>query len=765
VADAIVQRSVRAVIRDSLFSVHFVISCGLGLWVLLTVVAHLDRQVYAPPLGVRSVAELRRVIPVRPQGALLGYAPVVSLAELIDLRAIGPRFLFAGYSPQRVDMMLHGQLRGVNAAVVTDGFFPLLGSPIEVGRGIESSDDREGGLVAVVISHTLWRTAFGSSSATVGSVFRINDVPARIIGISRADFLGLDGVATDLWLPAQSAPVLTASLARTSPYLSVISRRLAHDFPPTMSVVPRGSRADGQIERIAFARLTRSRHGLSKSQLRASALAIAFGFGIMTLGAANCALVCFASVANRRAAWFVRMLLGARRIHLACEIAAKTTPLSIIALIGALTLTRLTSDVFAHRGFDRLPSFHGFRLVLFALAVISVVVALTLIASFAPLSSHWRLSPAIPTAHGKARGAATFFYVTIVCALIVVVVPVWMGFARARRIDSGFNASGLWVAEVNLPPNPADRRSLAKVKRTSEYLMRLPGVTAVGAGTGFPYLAFTAVTTGTPAGTGDLHTGVWYVDKGFTGALGLRVFAGHNSDGEEGIAVNQTFATSHRSIPLGSCLTLDAKCFRVTSILRDFDVAAVGEHRALALLPLEHADSFRQVFFAIRLERQQSASLIRAALTHEYGSVRLDAVDGLIADQTASMRGLASLASLFMALGITLALLGLRACIRTAHAQRRVVLGILSALGAPESLLLRLAVREVFIPAACGSIAGIGLGLGTFRVLGSFFAMPGATVGMQVVAGCLATAILGVGTIPLAVRMSRSSARELLSGS
>jgi hypothetical protein len=88
----------------------------------------------------------------------------------------------------------------LRASYVSANWFEELGLTAQLGRLFaEAIDERPDAIPAVVVSHEFWRTRL-RSGPVVGGVVRINDRPATIVGVGRADTPGLQLEDPQVWL-------------------------------------------------------------------------------------------------------------------------------------------------------------------------------------------------------------------------------------------------------------------------------------------------------------------------------------------------------------------------------------------------------------------------------------------------------------------------------------------------------------------------------------------------------------------------------------
>jgi len=85
---------------------------------------------------------------------------------------------------------------------VSSNFFDTLGVPPVVGRSFRDEDDRVGHEPLLIVSHRLWMRRFGGSRSVLDRTVRINNVPARVVGVAPPAFFGVRaGQWTDVYSP------------------------------------------------------------------------------------------------------------------------------------------------------------------------------------------------------------------------------------------------------------------------------------------------------------------------------------------------------------------------------------------------------------------------------------------------------------------------------------------------------------------------------------------------------------------------------------
>jgi putative ABC transport system permease protein len=102
----------------------------------------------------------------------------------------GPGFNITGDRPE----LVHG-------IHVSEAYFRLFGAPMILGRPFTPQEDRPNGGNVVILSYGLWQRRFGGDSAVVGRSLSLGGQPYTIVGVVGRDFV--TDPEADLWVPFQ----------------------------------------------------------------------------------------------------------------------------------------------------------------------------------------------------------------------------------------------------------------------------------------------------------------------------------------------------------------------------------------------------------------------------------------------------------------------------------------------------------------------------------------------------------------------------------
>jgi predicted permease len=123
----------------------------------------------------------------------------------------------AGFTPPLVLTLSESSgPRRMFGELVTKGYFEALGIRPARGRFFSPDEDNTAGSAAVaVLNYNAWSGQFGGASDIIGRTLRINDVAFTIVGVAPKGFIGISSIfGPDVWLPATMAGQVLSAAAR-----------------------------------------------------------------------------------------------------------------------------------------------------------------------------------------------------------------------------------------------------------------------------------------------------------------------------------------------------------------------------------------------------------------------------------------------------------------------------------------------------------------------------------------------------------------------
>ncbi len=500
--------ALRRLVRERRFTFVFVATLALGLAANMAVFAVLDAYLLRPlpyPGSSRLVeiyTNARKIHLQRLSSAayrVLKRLPVLSDSGLIrDTRTATVR-LQPGAAPHLFP-----------AAYVTASLFPTLGIPPLLGRWPSAASRKPGGPREVVLSKTLWQSAFGGNPGALGKTLVLHRQAFTVVGIMPGTF-AFPSRRTKIWISTrlhnenQRNPfdeVDSLMIARRAPgvtpgqlqdALDSGFRRLMRQASPRLQVFIR--HAGG------YAGFRTLRHGLVGSTGK-RLLIIQLGAGLLLMLAfsslTNLALVRQLDQFHEAA---LRTALGARSRNVIPSLLGEAGVLAGLATLLAWPLARLGTGAFVSFGIaSRHTAFRTGQsawswLALWLLATLTAFLVIGLPRLVLPrrnlralLAGGSRVLESVTI--GRLRVGLSLVQIALAILLLVATVLVGTSLAGMLVRNPGFRDRHLDVAEVLLPT--ADRQHWTRFQadegELKQLLEGLPGHPAVGIGLGIPFL-------------------------------------------------------------------------------------------------------------------------------------------------------------------------------------------------------------------------------------------------------------------------------------
>jgi predicted permease len=667
-----------------------------------------------------------------------------------------------GFSPLgSVSVVANGQPLPTGAMVVSGNYFTSLGVQTVIGRPITDDDDAAGGLPSAVITYRLWDRVFARDPSAIGKTLFINRLPTTIVGVTRKEFFGVSAggfIGTphvDIMLPIRFRDRMqTAGQQPVAWFLDDMC------WIQVMGRLNPGSETAAKSELAALVKAnlpdkagsqlgTEALHvfldpgGQGLDSLRLAykkPLLILFAVVGLTLlmACTNLAGLLMARATARQREILLRLAVGASRGRLLRQLLAEGAVLSGAGAIAALAFAwwgvRVLLALAASRSAPIPPVSPDARVFAFTAAV---SLAATFLFALAPALRATRVDVAsglkrdtTPALRGFGTGRVLVaLQVAIALVLLVGAALFTRSLSKLQSLPLGFNPHKLALFDIAPGENGYDEvRGNQLYERVRERLNRSPGV--VRASLSANRLMSGWVSNGPilPDGASDGKSVQAYwnlVGPDFFDVMRIPVTVGRGIEARD-IRPTPRVAVMNESLAR-QCFGADSPVGRRFhwSWKKDWDVEVIGvvkdakfdrlRGEAPPTFYIPYAQStfgFQpQMSFAVRTagDTTTATDAIRRAVAdvdRALPVINFNTQEMQIDNSLAQEHAFATLVSLFSAITLALACVGLYGSVAYMVTRRTRELGVRMALGANRFAVLRMLLGQVAIT------VGVGLAMG-----------------------------------------------------
>jgi putative ABC transport system permease protein len=493
----------RGLWRTKAFSGAAILTLALGM-AGATVIVTLTRGVLLRPLPVR---DQDRVIVAWKRLPSSGYAHYEFGDTEIEAAGRASQLLesVAGVTSNgayRWVVVERGVPDYAQGALVTGGFFEVLGVEPLLGRAFTRADDRNGAEDVLVISHGLWQRRYGGSPDAIGRRVTLTERPFTIIGVMPPDVDYPSG--TDLWRLTRSVPVVPPFDEAARREVDLVARlRPGVTIQQAATELTSLTRQYEAVARPSARGLVPVVHSLQEivvGDVRPALLALVAAVALVLLIAcANAANLLLMRGEARRMELAVCQALGASRSRLAARTLIESGLLTFAAAVAGLAFTWWSLRALVTLVPGGLPRVESVRVDALSVAVTAAVALLTsALAGVAPALWAARRNLATDLAAGRAtagtaarrgRRALVVAQVALAVTTIAVAGLVVRSFLRLQAAETGVAAERLMFVELSLPFAKYVERS-RQAQFLDGVLERLGAAPAVASATAVNVLPF-----------------------------------------------------------------------------------------------------------------------------------------------------------------------------------------------------------------------------------------------------------------------------------
>ncbi len=687
----------------------------------------------------------------------------LSLADYLDLR-LRARSLesLAAYSYASANLTGDDLPERVQAYHVTANTFALLGVPAALGRTFGSDESREGHDDVVVLSHGLWQRLFAGDPAIVGRRVTVNGRPHDVMGVMPPGFeFPVFNFKGDLWMPwsmsgaargqpaAAHAAVLVGRLRPGVSYeqaqadLGSVMASLAREHPQTNHGVG--------VRVLEMGRLDDEEAGPAMAILLVT-MAL-----VLALACANVAHLMLARGVSRHRELAVRAALGATRWRIARQLLVEGLLLAMAGGAAGVVLAgfalRALRSALPEMVLTTMPNVDEMDVDRLTLAYTLAVSVLT--------SLLFGLVPAVRAARGEFQGGlretasaggsrstrrlrAVLVVAEVALSTLLVVGAGLLArsYRGLQRVSPGFSSDRVVTMTLSLPEYRYGRapEQRAFYEQALEGIRSLSGVRSAGFVNVLPFSTYDRgtrlVVQGAPSPPPGREPDVAFrvASPGYLETLRVPILEGRGFDARDHDAaapvalVNRALASRFlgaqpavgRHVRLGG--SDESPWLTIVGVVGNVHHSQLTDAPAPEVyVPLAQSPA-PMMMLAVRgdggpeeLARTVRAEILR--LDPEQPVYHVKTMQRLVADSLLTRSTSAAFMTLFAALALLLAAVGIYGVVAYSVTQQTREFGLRIALGAGPRDLLSLVLRHGFVLVAAGVAMGMLAALAASRLM------------------------------------------------
>jgi putative ABC transport system permease protein len=754
------------------FTIVAILTLALGIGATTAIFTAVDRILLKPFAGPDSN---RIVVLMQNFGAQS--SPIISIPKFMMWRdqpqLLEDASLYGFPGGMRVNLMGGDRPEQYKATQVSANTFSLYGIPFAEGRGFTAQEDSPGGPPVVVLSNATWRNRFGSDPGIVGKSIDLDGVDRTVVGVM-APIYTPDLNFGDILLPMQADPSSTnqgndligaarlkpgVTMAQAEAATRVIAERFRKQYPTMMN--PKQS----------FTVETALQVVIASVQTALWILMGAVGL-VLLIACANITGLMLARASLRKRELSIRVALGASRGRIIRQILTESILVSLVGgaiglfvgFFGLRLLLHVNPITIPRLGAHNEAITLDWRILLGAF-VISLLAGA--ISGLIPALKASRIDLAAAINEGGSRAGAGLRAgktrsILVVCEMAVAMVLLAgaalliRSFHDSLSVDPGFDSHNILTMDMSLlGPRFQKTAAVAEVVRDGKQrLENLPGVEVATAACCMPLVGGYGLgfnIEGHPNTMGPYTGGAnWRsISPGYFQVFHIpllrgRAFTVQDVAGSEPVAIiNQAMAKQFwpKGDEIGSRITIGKglgpefedparEIIGVTGDMRDgglnykpyptMYVPIAQENDKLTaldatLIPLQWMIRTRVAPYS--LSREIQSELRTASGGVPVGTVQT--MDEVVAQSLAVQKFNTTLLTIFAAIALLLAAVGIYGVMAYSVQQRTQEIGIRMTLGATPGNVRRMMVGHGMLLASIGVVIGVAGGLAVTRVMRS----------------------------------------------
>ena len=762
-----IRYAIRGLRREPGFTAVAVLTLALGIGTT-TAMFSVAHAVLWRPL---PFTQPERLVEIWETNPLIGWTDAqVATANFADWRTRNTVFTdIAAYqgggwkADTGADVFLTGQgePQRLKATRVSGNLFDVLGSRPLFGRTFRDEEMFAGKNRVAVLSYALWQSAFAGDPQVLGRTISLNAVNVEVVGVMPADFF-FPARGVQLWIPFGYDPKAfytgrrahgLRSIARLKPdvtldqaqsQMAAVAAQLEREHPDTNTKMGVGTGAfrDWTV-------------GNTRAPLLVLLGAVGFLLLIVCANVANLQL----SRGVRRAREIgIRTALGASRIQIARQLLTESLVVSLFGGALGLGVALALRALLLSAAPAALPLLSEVRID-WAVAAFNLAVSLLAPALFGVLpafSSHRTeaLTDRTHAASGQGRRARNLLVAGEIALSVMLVAGAGLlveSLLQLERVNPGFNPEHVVSFNLLFPTKryPKDETIVAAVGELERQFRADPRVEHVGMVTGLPLKGsvWTGVATIEGQPPDRYEREVWHksITPDYFRAIGTPLLRGRMIDEHDlqpasspVTLVNETFARKWypggdaagnaigKRINFGRPTDSGNPWVAIVGVVADAKQNGMDKPAQPEVYLPFTSDVANSVSVVIRSSADQSqttaqiATLARGtvrAIDRDLAPTDITTLRELVSGSVGQERFRTALLSGFAGAALLLAAIGIYGVLAYLVTQRTREIGIRMALGAQQTQLVGMVLRQGMAPVAWGVMAGIAGAFACARVI------------------------------------------------
>ncbi|HEY6249285.1 MAG TPA: ABC transporter permease [Candidatus Angelobacter sp.] len=677
-----------------------------------------------------------------------------SVPNIKDIKALVHSFTATTvYELARKNLTGSGEPEQLSAAAVAFDFFGFFSVHPAQGREFVAADEQRKSGDVVLLSDGLWKQRFGGDAKVVGSRILLEQKPYTVVGVMPAGFSYPD--KTDVWVPLVIDAKTQEDRTHWSYYLlaklrpGVSPQSAQSEVDGIAAAIAQQHPAEASGLRFPIETLQETTLGNQKAELLSLAAAVGF---LLLIACANVSNLVLARGFKRQREIAVRAALGASRTRIVRQLLVESLLLALAGGLAGSLMAVWGVDAFrvvAPAGFPRLEELRvepATALIAFAItAFTGILCGLAPAFSASRANLNFALKEKIATAipqRFSLRGVLVVTEVALALILLTGSALMVQSMVRLLSVDTGLRTQHIVTASLGLPKVRYSNDDAYHLfdQRLLEALQAEPLFSGVALSDNTVMRGGVSVMAMDRKDLADLGLNEERIDlqyrlvsPGFFETLGIRLVRGrffdsHDAQGAPPVIIMNDSMARHffpGQDPIGKIFKLGnepADQLQVVGVVQDtIDSNLQSSRRLQIYFPLLQSPSNGMNHLGILVHTSADSASSVAALRRAVAAVdkdqpltRVQSIDEAIAESVAEPRFRTLLLSAFAVAGLTLTLIGIYGVISYSVGQRTQEMGIRMALGAPQSNVLRLILREGLVLAVAGAVCGL---VGSFLLM------------------------------------------------